>query len=150
MDIFINGVILVATAVAMEGVAWTLHKYVMHGFLWVLHADHHNTSGRRWQKNDFFALFFAVISFLLINIGVWRGSGAVAAVGLGMALYGIAYFFVHDLMFHRRIKVFRYKPRSGYLLRVMAAHRVHHSITTKAGARSFGFLYAPKKYADGG
>ena len=25
----------------MEAVAWTAHKYLMHGPLWMLHADHH-------------------------------------------------------------------------------------------------------------
>ncbi len=27
--------------VLMEGVAWFTHKYVMHGFLWSIHRDHH-------------------------------------------------------------------------------------------------------------
>jgi beta-carotene 3-hydroxylase len=25
----------------MEVVTWCTHKFVMHGFLWVLHEDHH-------------------------------------------------------------------------------------------------------------
>ena len=25
----------------MEFMAWFTHKYIMHGFLWVLHKDHH-------------------------------------------------------------------------------------------------------------
>lgn len=52
-------------------------------------------------------------------------------------------------MFHRRIKAIRYKPRSAYMQRIIKAHRVHHSITIKEDSKSFGFLYAPKKYADG-
>ena len=39
----------------MEGVAWFTHKYVMHGFLWVLHKDHHDRSNHSpFEKNDFF------------------------------------------------------------------------------------------------
>jgi len=33
----------------MEFVAWFTHKYVMHGFLWVLHKDHHHRDGRKWE-----------------------------------------------------------------------------------------------------
>ena len=33
--------IVAATFFLMEGVAWATHKYVMHGFLWHLHSDHH-------------------------------------------------------------------------------------------------------------
>ena len=29
--------IFVGTVLAMEGVAWLMHKYLMHGPLWVLH-----------------------------------------------------------------------------------------------------------------
>ncbi|HCY45426.1 MAG TPA: carotene hydroxylase, partial [Flavobacteriales bacterium] len=25
----------------MEGITWCTHKFVMHGFLWYLHEDHH-------------------------------------------------------------------------------------------------------------
>ena len=63
MNFAINLLVFLVAAVAMEGVAWALHKYVMHGFLWALHEDHHRTTGRRLQKNDLFALFFAGLSF---------------------------------------------------------------------------------------
>ena len=33
--------ITIITYAGMEGVTWFVHKYVMHGFLWVLHEDHH-------------------------------------------------------------------------------------------------------------
>jgi beta-carotene 3-hydroxylase len=32
-----------ATFFFMEFVAWFTHKFVMHGFLWILHKDHHQT-----------------------------------------------------------------------------------------------------------
>lgn len=34
------GVVLI-TFLVMEGVTWLTHRYVMHGFLWYLHEDHH-------------------------------------------------------------------------------------------------------------
>ena len=33
--------ISIVTYGIMEGITWFVHKYVMHGFLWVLHEDHH-------------------------------------------------------------------------------------------------------------
>ena len=27
--------------ITMEGITWCTHKYVMHGFGWFLHKDHH-------------------------------------------------------------------------------------------------------------
>lgn len=148
MNHILNGIIFLGSAVLMEGVAWAVHKYVMHGFLWVLHEDHHHTSGRRLQKNDLFALFFATLSFLLIYNGLSRSIAPLAASGFGVALYGAGYFTFHDIMFHRRIKAIHYKPRTRYLRRIIAAHRVHHRVAAKTGGTSFGFLYAPKHYAE--
>ena len=34
----------------MEFAAWATHKYVMHGFLWYLHEDHHVPSDKQFQK----------------------------------------------------------------------------------------------------
>ena len=70
MKILLNLLVLLGTAIFMEYVAWFTHKYVMHGFLWVLHEDHHRPKDRGWQKNDLFAAFFSAISFLLIVIGL--------------------------------------------------------------------------------
>ena len=33
--------ITLVTFLIMEFVAWAVHKYIMHGFLWSLHKDHH-------------------------------------------------------------------------------------------------------------
>lgn len=144
----INVLVFGIAAVAMEGVAWALHKYVMHGFLWVLHEDHHRSSGRRLQKNDLFALFFAGLSAGLIAGGMSSGLEPVTAAGLGVTLYGIGYFAFHDFMFHGRIPALRIRPRGRYLQGIIRAHRLHHGTITREGACSFGFLYAPKKYSD--
>lgn len=36
--------IVLLVFIAMEGATWLIHKYVMHGFLWMLHKDHHDHS----------------------------------------------------------------------------------------------------------
>ena len=41
-------VVFFATFFFMEFMAWFSHKYIMHGFLWVLHADHHKKDHDSW------------------------------------------------------------------------------------------------------
>ena len=133
-----------ATAVFMEFMDWTTHKYIMHGFLWVLHRDHHRPASHGLQRNDLFALFFAAISITLILVGLNRGWTPLYASGFGMALYGMGYIAFHDLLFHRRIRAISYHPRSTYMKRIFRAHRAHHRNPRKHGGTSFSFLYAPK------
>ena len=131
---------LVAFA-GMEGLAWLMHRYLMHGPLWILHASHHRPRTGRFEANDLFGVFFAVPSIILIYYGT-HGSPPLLAVGLGMTAYGAAYFGFHDVVVHRRVS-HRYRPKSPYMQRIIRAHLIHHKTTTKQGAVSFGFLYAP-------
>lgn len=148
MKILVNILIFCGFAVYMEWVAWFTHKYVMHGFLWVLHEDHHRPQGRGWQKNDWFAVFFASISMLVILAGAVRGVMPVVSAGLGIALYGVGYLLFHDIMFHRRIPGVRIPARGRYLKRIVRAHKVHHQKSNqKEDGISFGFLYARRTYA---
>ena len=140
--------IALVTALAMEVVAWAEHKYIMHGFLWNLHEDHHRPSKGRFEKNDLFAVFFAVPSFLLIFLGLKEGVWPLPAIGIGLALYGAGYVLFHDILFHRRMKLFPARPKLRYLQRIINAHRLHHRVNRKYGATSFGFLFAPERYAD--
>jgi len=138
--------IIIITAIFMEGVAWFLHKYVMHGFGWYLHEDHHRSSKGRFEKNDVFGLFFSLLSFVLIFTGFLANYDIRLPIGVGVACYGIGYFLVHDTFFHRRIKI-KYRPKSKYMKRVLNAHRVHHQKSTAHEGICFGFLIASKKYA---
>jgi len=125
----------------MEVVAILTHKYVMHGFLWSLHKSHHRPRTGIFELNDLFAVFFSIPAIILIWLGS-AGHGAwMMAVGLGITGYGLAYFFMHDILVHHRTGL-RIRPGRGYLRRVVEAHWIHHSVTTRDGAVSFGFLYA--------
>lgn len=139
-------VVFLATAAFWEVVAWFMHRYVMHGFLWVLHEDHHRTSGHRLQKNDLFAIFFAGVSFVLIYFGLRSGTVLMASAGFGVALYGVGYVAFHDFMFHKRIRGLSFKPKSSYMKRIINAHRIHHGTITKHDAESFSFLWAPRRF----
>ena len=128
----------------MEGVAWSLHKCVMHGFGWFLHEDHHRYTKHRFQKNDVFGLFFSLIAFFFILTGSLSGFDLKFAIGIGITCYGIGYFLVHDIFFHRRIRI-SYRPRSNYMQRVLKAHAIHHQKSTPKTGVNFGFLYASRK-----
>ena len=129
-----------ATVAAMELIALAVHKYVMHGFGWGWHRSHHEPRSGVLEKNDLYALVFAGLSLALFIVGgrwplLWW-------VGVGTAVYGLLYGFVHDGLVHGRLPM-RLVPRSGYLKRLVQAHRLHHATKGREGAVSFGFLYAP-------
>ena len=47
--------ITIATFLTMEVITWCTHKFVMHGFLWYLHKDHHQPKYQNvFEKNDVF------------------------------------------------------------------------------------------------
>jgi beta-carotene 3-hydroxylase len=134
--------IFLAAIVAMEGVAYAMHRWVMHGPGWFLHRSHHRPGGRL-EANDLYALVFAAPSVLLIHGGLSLGWGDGATwAGAGIAAYGLIYFAFHDVIVHKRIG-HRFVPRSRYLKRIVQAHRLHHVVEDRRGAVSFGFLWAP-------
>jgi beta-carotene 3-hydroxylase len=134
-------VLFVATVAAMEGVAFLMHKYVMHGPMWFLHESHHVRDKSRFELNDLFGVFFAIPSIILIYLGT-HGQPLLLPIGLGMTAYGAIYFGFHDVIVHRRIPhTMRFTNR--YLQRIIKAHHIHHATRTKDGAVSFGFVYAP-------
>ncbi|MEO6093011.1 MAG: sterol desaturase family protein [Novosphingobium sp.] len=137
--------LVLASVLAMEGVAWASHRYVMHGFGWGWHRDHHQPHTRALEKNDLYALVGAGLSIGLFALGspLVMGSSAWApgtAIGLGVLIYGIIYTLIHDGLVHQRY--FRWIPRSGYARRLVQAHRLHHATLTREGGVSFGFVFA--------
>ncbi len=131
------------TIAAMEGFAYVMHRWVMHGPGWFLHASHHRPRSGMWEANDLYFVIFALPSILLLLGGVQWGWGSWAtAVGAGIAAYGAIYLGFHDIIVHRRVG-HRYVPRSAYMKRIVQAHRLHHVVGTKQGCVSFGFLIAP-------
>ena len=127
----------------MEGIAWLMHKYVMHGFLWNLHKSHHEPRKGFWELNDVFGLFFAAISIAFMTWSLQLGGPFWALiVGLGVMAYGVVYFFAHDILVHKRVAL-RLNPKKGYLRRLYQSHRLHHAVYGKDGCVSFGFIFAP-------
>lgn len=137
--------ITIGTFFLMEGITWCTHRFVMHGFLWYLHKDHHQPAGHKLEKNDAFFLIFAIPSWLCIMLGLQKNVYWVAAIGFGIALYGLAYFIVHEVIIHQRIKWFS-RSNNTYIKTIRWAHKMHHKHLEKQDGESFGMLWVAKKY----
>lgn len=147
MSIWTIFAIVAGTAVFMEFVAWATHKYVMHGFLWSLHSDHHKKDHYGFlERNDAFFLIFAIPSMILFIVGSLKGLHTPWLwIGLGILVYGILYFVVHEIFIHQRIKWLR-NTKNAYFLSIRKAHKVHHKHLGKEHGECFGMLVVPFKY----
>jgi beta-carotene 3-hydroxylase len=123
MKLVVSLLLFVTTVVGMEVFAWAMHRYVMHGFLWSWHRSHHEPHDHVLEKNDLFALVFAL-----------------PAMGLGVTAYGLIYGWFHDGLVHRRYPT-GLSGRSAFWRKRIQAHRLHHAVHTKTGGVSFGFLW---------
>jgi beta-carotene 3-hydroxylase len=144
MSLITGFLLFVGTIAFMEGFAYVMHRWVMHGRIgWLLHASHHRPRKGWFELNDLYGVIFAVPSIVLLWGGVQGGWGVWATwVGAGIAAYGAIYFGFHDVIVHRRV-AHRLVPRSAYFKRIVQAHRIHHAVESREGTVSFGFIYAP-------
>lgn len=146
MNILINIGIVLVTFCLMECVTWFTHKYIMHGLLWTLHDDHHNKSPHFFEKNDYFFVIFAVISMLFFIGGTFVADlGFLLYIGIGITLYGFAYFAVHDILIHQRFKLFS-RTNNFYFRALRKAHKIHHKHLGKEDGECFGMLFVPLRY----
>jgi beta-carotene 3-hydroxylase len=142
----INIMIALAAFISMEGVAWFTHKYIMHGTLWIFHKDHHKKESKGFfEHNDFFFLIFAIPGIVGLYYGVLNHFSFIFWIGLGITLYGFAYFFVHDIFIHQRFRLFR-NTNNPYLKAIRRAHKIHHKNIGKEEGQCFGMLWVPLKY----
>ena len=147
MTWMINILALLGAFVGMEFVAWTTHKYIMHGPLWGLHDDHHKKDhGGPVERNDAFFLIFALPAITLFLYGVRGGIADVRIwIALGITLYGMAYFLVHDIFIHQRTKWLR-NSDNAYFRAIRRANKMHHKHLGKEHGECFGMLFVPMKY----
>ena len=139
--------IALLTFFLMEGITWLTHRFIMHGFLWYLHEDHHKKGPGFFEKNDAFFLIFAIPSWLCIMLGLQYQVYLAAAIGAGIALYGFAYFVVHEVIIHQRFKFFT-RSNNTYIRTIRWAHKMHHKHLEKQEGESFGMLFVAKQYWD--
>jgi len=136
-----NFAIFLCTLIAMEGVGFLAHKYVMHGWGWCLHRSHHQEHLGAFETNDIYLLVLGLVAVGLIVLGN-NGHDPLQWVGAGVAAFSLIYVLVHDGIVHRHWPVSP-TPRHPYLRRLHQAHLMHHAIKGRHHSVSFGFLYAP-------
>lgn len=132
--------LVVGTVVFMEWFAAWSHEHIMHGWGWRWHKSHHEPHDEALEKNDLYAVVFALFAIALFWIGS-NWSPTLWWIAVGITIYGALYFLMHDGLVHQRW-MFKYVPRTGYLKRVYQAHRLHHAVKGREGCVSFGFVYA--------
>jgi beta-carotene 3-hydroxylase len=141
--------VVLAAYLGMEFVAWFTHKYIMHGVLWSWHRDHHlphHAKDGFFERNDRFFLVFAIPSATCFILGsAVPHLHLLFYVGVGIALYGLTYFLIHDVYIHQRFKWFK-QLDSTYSRAILKAHGAHHAKTTKEDCESFGLLIVAAKY----
>lgn len=145
MNILLNSLIVFLTFCGMEFMAWFAHKYIMHGFLWSLHKDHHQKEPGFFEKNDMFFLIFAIPSALCFIFGSLNGIDFRFWIGTGIAVYGMTYFLVHEIFIHQRFSLLK-KTDNRYFKGIRKAHQVHHKHLGKEEGECFGLLVIPFKF----
>jgi len=146
MDIVLWILTVIGAFFFTEFTAWFNHKYIMHGPLWFLHKDHHKKDHESWfERNDSFFIIYALLSFMFVYLWGEKGFYFGLPIAIGIGLYGLAYFIVHDVFIHQRFKLFR-NINNKYARGVRRAHKMHHKNINKEDGECFGMLYIPKKY----
>jgi len=141
--------IFVSAFIFMEFVAWSNHKYIMHGFLWSLHKDHHVNVIKKqkgfFEKNDLFFLIYAIPAIILILTGIINNNAWFISAGAGITLYGFTYFILHDVVYHKRLPLFG-NVKNRYIKAVIRAHDAHHRPSGKDDFNNFGLLVFSGRY----
>jgi beta-carotene 3-hydroxylase len=147
MEFFLLKIMIILVSFCgMEAIAWISHKYLMHGLLWKLHKDHHKKeSFGFFEHNDFFFLIFAIPGIAALLTGIHNDYNIIFWIGIGICLYGLMYFIVHDVFIHQRIKILRHSD-TVYLKAIRRAHKMHHKHIEKENGECFGMLWVPFKY----
>ncbi len=127
--------VVVLAFAGMEGVSYVMHRFVMHGPGWRVHADHHSPPQPGFERNDLYPASFSVLAIALFALGTaGPGPGLLVAAGIGMTLYGLSYLYVHEVYVHGRLPVA--KVRWPYLAWLERMHRIHHLY----GGEPYGML----------
>jgi len=148
-DFLFYALVTAAAYIGMEFVAWAAHRFLMHGPLWSWHEDHHKPRHEKqgfWEKNDRFFVVFAIPSMISYMVGsLYIDYRWLLFVGIGISLYGLTYFLIHDVYIHQRFRWFK-QLDSRYSRAILKAHGAHHAVLTKEECESFGLLVVEPKF----
>jgi beta-carotene 3-hydroxylase len=129
--------VVVVAFVAMEPVAYAVHRWVMHGPGRAIHVSHHRRRAGRFEANDLYPVVFAAVvgAGLVVGFNV-DGWGVLVPIGVGVTCYGAVYAAVHDGHIHGRLAVLAGRHGRGWT-RLAEAHRLHH----RFGGEPYGMLF---------
>lgn len=123
----------------MEILSYAVHRFLFHGIFWRIHRTHHIARKGWFELNDVFSLIFGAASICLIISAEKPLLDSISLpVGLGVAIYGIFYFIVHDAFTHRRFLSF--SSENLIFKTIRAAHQRHHQTIEKQGIEPFGLF----------
>ena len=78
-----------------------------------------------FEKNDYFFLIFAIPGIICLALGLYSPLSTLLYVGLGITIYGFAYFMMHNIFIPQRFKVLR-NADNFYFKEIRRAHKMHH------------------------
>jgi beta-carotene 3-hydroxylase len=139
----IEALLVLSGIIGMEAFTTVFHRYVMHGPLWHIHLTHHAPSKHPLELNDVFVLFFTSIALVLIALGL--PGGPTVFIGIGIAVYGMSYFVMHDMVIHKRF-LRQPLPTNRYLQAVYKMHMAHHKHVGNDTGEAYGLFFVPPKY----
>ena len=113
----------------------------------MLHEDHHKKNPTSFfEKNDYFFLIFAIPGIACLAVGTFiPWLHLLLFIGIGITIYGFAYFMVHDIFIHQRFKWLR-NSNNFYFRAIRRAHKMHHKHLGKEDGECFGMLWVPLHY----
>ena len=132
-----EALLAIGAFLGMEVLVYLSHRFVMHGPGMPIHKSHHQRRAEPgFELNDVYPLIGATVSMAGFALGLnVRGLAPLLPMAIGLTLYGAAYFFVHDIYIHRRLRWF--DAELAVCERLKAAHRIHHLW----GGEPYGMLF---------
>lgn len=124
--------VIVAVAVAMEPLTALVHRYLMHEIVWVWHKSHHERFGAKFELNDLFPVVFSIFAIALFVVGI--NHPLIRYIAIGITVYGLLYFVVHEVVIHSRFGNIVSKNRLFEYWKF--SHNVHHQYNEAP----FGFI----------
>ncbi|HZB43305.1 MAG TPA: sterol desaturase family protein [Ilumatobacter sp.] len=117
--------VFLLTFSGMEMIAYSAHRWLMHGPGMVWHRSHHAPARTLIERNDLFPLCFSAVGVgLAVVAATGRAPASSWAAAAGVTAYGVAYLAVHEIVIHRRLSL--PVPDLRYLRWLRDSHRAHH------------------------
>lgn len=90
---------------------------------------------------------YTIPALILMIAGFSFKLPLLVALGIGISVYGMVYFLIHDVIIHQRLPLpILYNIDNGYIRAIRRAHLAHHRPNTKSDFHNYGLLIFPKNF----